>query len=578
MYVFGNPEFKRLLRSKLRSRAVFVHGAIGVLIYGGLLGLMYMLSQVAGGPVFPLMPTYFLFAVGVQVAVVTFYGVTQAAQNIALERERATYDFQRLVTMGPWRLAWGKLLGCSAEAWLIALVGVPFLLLPALSGQVPFWMFLQAVAVVAVFGLFVNALGLTASVIATKLSQANGMAIGLGMSFFVISGIVSSAAGGLITLVNAWNPIALLVDWHGWLTASAWSPSPFAMLQPGPATTAVTGLSTVEFFSLQLPLFAAFLIMNAVWILLLYAIVARRLADPELSFLSIEHGAVAFGVLEILLVGSIWNRLLQIPVPGMNMTYPLAVFHGVSAVILCVLAFALTPSADLLRGRLHRAARNQHWAVLLELRNRLQDSPPVRAMVLLIIGYVLLALGLTVLSELPADRSIAAMVLVASYVLALTSLLLYLQALTDKGGLKAGAGLLIVWLIVPVLVLLVMERQEYIYFLNPLAYLEGYAEDELHRTGTHSALNLDATWVQPLATAVVAGLLCVLAALRLRFLLDIQEAERRREQIEEEDRYLQLKQAGGAAAMLAAARAALASPAPRPQPPPMPPEDPAPAE
>ncbi|MCK6471739.1 MAG: ABC transporter permease [Planctomycetes bacterium] len=564
MLAFANPEFKRLLRSKLRSRTVAVHVAIGVFIYGGLLGLMYMIKQFPGTPAFPLLQTFFQISVGIQLAVVTFYGVTQAAQNIALERERATYDFQRLVTMGPWRLALGKLLGCAAEAWLIALVGVPFLLLPALAQQIPFWMFLEAVAVVFVFGCFVNAVGLTASAIATKLPQANGLAFLLGLSFFFFSGMVSGAAGGAITLASAWNPIVLLYEWVTFLSPATQGPMPFGPMPPGFVPPPPAGLATVKFFSMGMPLFAGFLVMNAVWITILYAIVARRLTDPELSFLSIGHGAIAFGVLEFLLVGSLWDRLLLAPVAGMNMSLPLAVFHGASAVILCALAFALTPSADLLRGRLHRATRNQHWAVFLELRNRLQDSPPVRAMILLVIGYVLVALGLTVLSELPADRSIAAIALVAAFALGLTALLLYLQALTDKGGLKAGAGLLVAWLIVPVVILLVLERPDYLYFLNPVAYMIGYADGDLQRSETHRALKVDATWLQPLATAVVAGLLCMLAALRLRFLLDIQEAERRQEQIDEEDRYLQLKQAGGAAAMLAAARAALAAP---PQPP-----------
>src|SRR5437763_12591138 len=128
-----NPEFLRLLRSKLRMRALIALGTAGVLIYGCVLTFTIVIEK---GRQF--MPTsfsvtkalhgYFYVVVGIQLALLSIYSVALAAQNITLEKERGTFDFQRLVAIGPWRLTLGKLFGAPAEAFVMALCGVPFAL------------------------------------------------------------------------------------------------------------------------------------------------------------------------------------------------------------------------------------------------------------------------------------------------------------------------------------------------------------------------------------------------------------------------------------------------------------------
>src|SRR6516165_9613490 len=113
--IFDNPEFIRLKRAKLRPRTMVLLGAGSFLIFAGILIAMYMgetqWGQVPITRMNVLLERYFFIIAWLQLVVVSLYGLTLAAQSVSLERERSTMDFQRLIGMGPWRLAAGKLFG-----------------------------------------------------------------------------------------------------------------------------------------------------------------------------------------------------------------------------------------------------------------------------------------------------------------------------------------------------------------------------------------------------------------------------------------------------------------------------------
>lgn len=48
------------------------------------------------------------------------YGAFLAARSLREEAHEHTWDWQRLSSLGPWRMAWGKLLGATLPAWLYA--------------------------------------------------------------------------------------------------------------------------------------------------------------------------------------------------------------------------------------------------------------------------------------------------------------------------------------------------------------------------------------------------------------------------------------------------------------------------
>ena len=51
----------------------------------------------------------------------TGYGSLLAGRSLAEEARQNTWDWQRLSTLSPWRMAWGKLLGSAIPAWMYTL-------------------------------------------------------------------------------------------------------------------------------------------------------------------------------------------------------------------------------------------------------------------------------------------------------------------------------------------------------------------------------------------------------------------------------------------------------------------------
>src|SRR5262249_20798809 len=140
MLLLDNPEFQRQVRSKLRPRSLMLLGVTAVLVFGTTVAATYFIdrerSAQIGSPFTHagVMHSIFFAITGVQLAIVALYGVGLSSQNIALEKERGTFEFQRLVAMGPWHLTVGKLFGAPAEAFFTALFGIPFALFSGIGG------------------------------------------------------------------------------------------------------------------------------------------------------------------------------------------------------------------------------------------------------------------------------------------------------------------------------------------------------------------------------------------------------------------------------------------------------------
>ena len=66
---------------------------------------------------------YWFFAV--------LWGTRSAALSVVAEIRERTWDSQKLSSIGPWEMVWGKLFGATAANWFGALLCLPFVLLPA---------------------------------------------------------------------------------------------------------------------------------------------------------------------------------------------------------------------------------------------------------------------------------------------------------------------------------------------------------------------------------------------------------------------------------------------------------------
>jgi len=93
---------------------------------------------------------YWFFAV--------LWGTRSAALSVVAEIRERTWDSQKLSSIGPWEMMWGKLFGATAANWFGALLCLPFILAPA-------WREQGAVSA-AVYGAILLALGVFAQSVA----------------------------------------------------------------------------------------------------------------------------------------------------------------------------------------------------------------------------------------------------------------------------------------------------------------------------------------------------------------------------------------------------------------------------
>jgi hypothetical protein len=246
---------------------------------------------------------------------------------------------------------------------------------------------------------------------------------------------------------------------------------------------------------------------------------------------------VAFAILQFLLVGSIQPDAMYASANVryqnyQNGLYELQLFHAVNMAALLLMAFALTPGAELVRGRVFRGLRNEHWKIVFERTNRLQDSPALRVMFEICAIYIAVSAFFTLLISnsrpYPASAfSYDAMlltVMIAGMAIAMTGLLLYIQVYTERGYFKAGLLLLLLGFILPPMLLWIVSlanekiKVEDVLLVSPIAYIAGLEHLDSH--GMELAC--------PSICLILAGTFCALSGLRIRFLLDMEDIIKKR--------------------------------------------------
>jgi hypothetical protein len=263
--------------------------------------------------------------------------------------------------------------------------------------------------------------------------------------------------------------------------------------------------------------------VNVPLIFLFFSVAARRIANEEFSFLSFKMAVTVFIVLEFILCGILFN--------GMG-AKELRVFHGANAVMLLAFAFGLAPSGELVRSRLHRSRSNEHWKIFFELNNRLHDSPGVAPSLLFCAGYVVLSAIATtrIPSFLPED--IGVIIVVSCMAAAMAAVLLYIQVYSEGSGYKLAFVLLLAGLIVPPVFMAIGQWWDRTLYVSPFLYvilLHDFSSLTSHRPVMQGPGPMGEVWSCPGICAALAILGCMLAAMRIRYLLDLNEAAKAHE-------------------------------------------------
>ena len=112
-----NPEFERNLWLELTPRR-----QVGLALTLGLtLGATWMLGH---GEVHRLLAAMATVGFSIYVACGLIWAARAAGGSVLEEIRGRTWEFQRLSALSPWAMAWGKLFGAGALAWIGALVGL----------------------------------------------------------------------------------------------------------------------------------------------------------------------------------------------------------------------------------------------------------------------------------------------------------------------------------------------------------------------------------------------------------------------------------------------------------------------
>jgi hypothetical protein len=258
-----------------------------------------------------------------------------------------------------------------------------------------------------------------------------------------------------------------------------------------------------------MPILAGFCAVNLLLAWTCFVVTARRLACDEFSYISVRHATISFVLIQIVLLSGV--------IGGLGATR-FVVFHAVNAILLVALAFGLSPNAELFRGRLYRAQKDDHWRVTLELNNRLQDASPIAAILLFCAAYAVVGFAVAYVAHAPESADFAVILMNCGLAVATASTLVYLHAYLEKGSFKVAVGVLIAALAVPPLMIGISVSAEHTVMVSPVAYIARMADF----SGAQGLLLSDTIWCCPLIFAALAITSFILVAMRLRYLLDMQ--------------------------------------------------------
>jgi len=199
-----NPELRRNLWLELSAHRLVAMPAILALVFV----LFYVPGRGADGA-----GRLLGVAAGAFVVLVHFWGSKQAAESITDEMRDRTWDWQRLSSLGPWPMTWGKLVGATAFQWyggavcLATLMAVGF----ATGARDPGWSALG----LAASGLLVHAFMFAASLQAARKRPKLGNRVGaiLFLPVFVVlalTGAFPSERSGALWFGVERSPIAFV--------------------------------------------------------------------------------------------------------------------------------------------------------------------------------------------------------------------------------------------------------------------------------------------------------------------------------------------------------------------------------
>ena len=208
--IWRNPEYLRHVRGELRfSRAVTV--AVVVLLVCFLVGLSCWANAQSeienarnaatqfGGQWQERLPVierqamqdfwrlFYQWLIGMQGAILIFWSLFACAQSVSGERDRKTWDFQRITRLGSSELLAGKLLGEPVLAYFMVLCSLPITFVAGLGAGFSLGTVVAVYVILLSTALFVGLWGLWLSTLLDSKNRGMTMigALGITLSFLM---------------------------------------------------------------------------------------------------------------------------------------------------------------------------------------------------------------------------------------------------------------------------------------------------------------------------------------------------------------------------------------------------------
>jgi hypothetical protein len=378
-----------------------------------------------------------------------------------------------------------------------------------MGGAISLNIYFQSQICVYVSALMVSSFGLMCSSVAEKTSKATGMVVIGGILVYYLVTAAALSGAGIFVCSSPFTFLVWLQNQTGGSNRMRWSHADFYL------------------FGAAIPMLIGYLLINVPLIFLWFTIAVRRITNEEFSFISFRQAAIVFVILEFILCGILINHPA-----GAASVYEVRAFHGINALMLLLFAFGLAPTGELVRSRLHRSRPNEHWKIFFERTNRFHDAPGVAATLLFCAGYAVVALFAT--SPLSSTRSedMGVIILVSCMGAAMAAVLLYIQVYSEGSGYKLAFVLLLAGLIVPPVFMAIGQWWDRTLYVSPFLYvilLHDFASLTVHRPSLQGPGPMGEVWSCPAICVALAILGCMLAAMRIRYLLDLNEAAKAHE-------------------------------------------------
>jgi hypothetical protein len=173
---------------------------------------------------------YWFFAV--------LWGTRSAALSVVAEIRERTWDSQKLSSIGPWEMVWGKLFGATAANWFGALLCLPFILLHAARDAGPVSALTYGV-ILLTLGVFAQAVALLSSLVMIRRNTGNWRldtflcqvaGIGAAFTYYSLWSSVSAFERSGTTTLTWWGHDFSLGQFHlvsllvflGWALVGCW--------------------------------------------------------------------------------------------------------------------------------------------------------------------------------------------------------------------------------------------------------------------------------------------------------------------------------------------------------------------